>query len=598
MERRSRQTIIPDDSKLSGLQSEKVTQWVAVIAFHPDTHRIGEHCRILADADTFTLGRDAPDFAQAGGAAPAPLNDPYVSRAACSFTREDGVWRLCRESGRSRLRVDGREHTRPLLLGEGELRQGLILTLGMRVVIYLRLQDLRPQGLPNSPRPRVENPPVDVSSLAADHREALQLSAMLPGVSEAMLQLREAVRAAAASGEDVLLIGPTGTGKERVARAIHALATDAGAPWVAVNMAALPGEIAAASLFGVRRGAYTGADSHRDGFFQQAQGGTLFLDEVGDTPPSVQPQLLRALQERELQVLGGPAQRVELRVVSAMETDPDVFAGALRASLRFRLGAQEIRLPPLAERREDIGLHAAQHLQACAAGEGREWRPDPENNAELMRWARCFELLLRYHWPGNVRELLHRVAQIYAASPERLQVPAQVLESLSAVVTPDETLSGAQSAAPAASRSAPNASPGSAAKRAGPSGAGEIPEGPAPDGLGVSEQHGGRGTPIRLADLSEEAFLAVWEGSNREVASVARQLGVSRPAIYRRLKSMSTCRLAADVPLGELLATLDECRGDLAAAAERLCVSRPGLEARLRASGVVVAAPAVSASPD
>jgi DNA-binding NtrC family response regulator len=328
-------------------------------------------------------------------------------------------------------------------------------------------------------------------------------------------------------------------------------------------MAAIPVDLAAASLFGARRGAFTGADAHRPGYFQQARGGTLFLDEVGDTPPAVQPLLLRALQEREVQVVGGQSERVDLRVISAMERDPDEADFAFRGALRHRLGRQEIRLPTLAQRAEDIGLLAAAFFERGARGTGL-WPPPPP---EEPRWLRLFELLLLYSWPGNVRELEHAVSQILAASGAgRLEVPGTLLERLRAGGEEARRAGGdaerGHTAAPPSSRSRCDIAEGAA---------------------GVEPA---QGPGVALADLDDEALYRAWCAADCEVATLARHYGVSRPSVYRRIKSSRRCRLAADVPLQELLSALEACRGDLVGTAQRLAVSRRGLEARLRAGGV------------
>ncbi|MEE4109887.1 MAG: sigma 54-interacting transcriptional regulator, partial [Halieaceae bacterium] len=429
------------------------------------------------------------------------------------------------EPGSSRLRSGGEDVTGNRELSQRELARGVALALGEHVLLHLR---------------RVEGS-------AAELAQEPGLPSLV-GVGAVMAALRSQVAAAAGSGDDVLLIGPTGTGKELLARAIHELGPRRAGPWVPVNMAAIPTDLAAASLFGARRGAFTGADAHRRGYFSAAQGGTLFLDEVGDTPPPVQPQLLRALQEREVQVLGGETERVELTVVSAMERDPDDPAPGFRRALRHRLGVQELRLPALAERAEDIGPLVLHFINRRGSA-----LPLPADACEQPRWLRLVELLLTYPWPGNVRELEHAVAQLAAASRGgRLVVPPALLDRLRATAAPD---------------------PGNGQADAGP-------------GAGVAESPLAASAPRRLCDLDEAAFEAAWEEAGYEPAAVARLLGVSRPAVYRRLKSTRRCRLATDVPPGELAAALDACHGDLIATARRLAVSRRGLEARLRTTGL------------
>ena len=532
-------------------------EWSFVVVFHPDTRRIGAQALVPLDVSPLRFGRYVPEFT-GHGAAPAPLEDPHVSRRAAALLREDSGWRLQRGSARSRLRVDGQEFEDSRCFSADELRAGLSLTLGNRVVLFVRLQErqsevegaladaasedtaLADEALADEAL--VDEALVDEALVEEEREPALRA---LLGISPAMRELRAALRRIARLPDDVLLIGPTGAGKELVARALHACSPLRRGPWVPVNMAAMPVELAAASLFGARRGAYTGAQTHRQGYFQQARDGVLFLDEVGDTPEALQPQLLRALQEREIQVLGGAVERVNLRVVAATEREPET----LRSALRHRLGTQELRLPALVERREDLGLLLRAIFAEYAARDGRRWLIKDAPDAELARWVRLVELFLAYAWPGNVRELRAVIAQIHAASSAGLNVPASVLTRLQ----PEHALAPVRALAPASDGGA----------------------------RAVREP-----APASLAHMTDAAFETAWREAHCEVTRMARKLGVSRAAIYRRVKSSPSCRLANDVPLEELLATLDECRGDLACTARQLGISRRALAARLRASAV------------
>ena len=529
-------------------------EWSFVVVFHPDTRRIGAQALVPLDVSPLRFGRYVPEFA-GHGAAPAPLEDPHVSRRAAALVREDSGWRLQRGSARSRLRVDGQEFEDSRCFSEDELRAGLSLTLGNRVVLFVRLQERQSEEEGALADAASEDTALADEALAGealidevfvDEEREPALRALL-GISPAMRELRAALRRIARLPDDVLLIGPTGAGKELVARALHACSPLRRGPWVPVNMAAMPVELAAASLFGARRGAYTGAQTHRQGYFQQARDGVLFLDEVGDTPEALQPQLLRALQEREIQVLGGAVERVNLRVVAATEREPET----LRSALRHRLGTQELRLPALVERREDLGLLLRAIFAEYAARDGRRWAVKDAPGAELARWVRLVELFLAYAWPGNVRELRAVIAQIHAASSAGLSVPASVLTRLQ----PEHELAPVRALAPASD-----------------GGARAVRE-PAPARAG-------------LAHMTDAAFEAAWREAHCEVTRMARKLAVSRAAIYRRVKSSPSCRLANDVPLEELLATLNECRGDLASTARQLGISRRALAARLRASAV------------
>lgn len=197
----------------------------------------------------------------------------------------------------------------------------------------------------------------------------------------------------------VLISGESGTGKELIARAIHYGHPHARGPFVAMNCAAIPAELAESTLFGHVRGAFTGATSNHQGCFEQANGGTLFLDEIGDMPLAMQAKLLRVLESGHIVQVGGTQERLtEVRVVAATnaELQPDLAAGKFRQDLYFRLARFTIEVPPLRERREDIPL-LADHLLGQLAGE--MGMPKPRLTADAL------PLLERYDYPGNIREL-------------------------------------------------------------------------------------------------------------------------------------------------------------------------------------------------
>ena len=195
----------------------------------------------------------------------------------------------------------------------------------------------------------------------------------------------------------MLIEGETGTGKEQVARAIHAASTNRQGPMVAVNCAALPENLLESELFGHEKGSFTSAVSQRKGRFEMAEGGTIFLDEVGDVPAAMQAKLLRVLQERKFErVGGGQSIDVDVRVIAATNRSLKqmVKQGKFREDLYYRLNVVKIDLPPLRERTEDIPLLATHFAEKYASGE-----PPKKLSAPAM------EVLLNHDWPGNIREL-------------------------------------------------------------------------------------------------------------------------------------------------------------------------------------------------
>jgi DNA-binding NtrC family response regulator len=224
-------------------------------------------------------------------------------------------------------------------------------------------------------------------------------SGPLVGRSKAFAQAAALLRKAASTQVTVLLTGETGVGKERFARALHAMSPRADKPFVAVNCAALPGELIESELFGAEKGAYTGASAARPGRFERAHGGTLMLDELGELPLPAQAKLLRVLQNGEVERLGGTQPRkVDVRVVAATNVDLEeaVAAGRFRRDLMYRINVYPIRIPSLRERVDDIEPLAAHLLQRFAAQHDKRLPGFTDRALDAMR---------RYSWPGNVREL-------------------------------------------------------------------------------------------------------------------------------------------------------------------------------------------------
>jgi DNA-binding NtrC family response regulator len=224
-------------------------------------------------------------------------------------------------------------------------------------------------------------------------------SSLLVGSSPAMARVQQRLARVAASEASVLIVGESGTGKELVARAVHGESRRRGAPFVAINCAAVPEALLESELFGHVRGAFTDARSDRGGLFAQARGGTLFLDEIGDLPLALQPKLLRVLEERRVRPVGGDVEvPVDVRVVAATHRDLDaqVRAGQFRVDLLYRLDVLRVALPPLRDRGDDILALARLFVARAAALESRPAARVGDDAAHA---------LLAHGWPGNVREL-------------------------------------------------------------------------------------------------------------------------------------------------------------------------------------------------
>ncbi|MEI8315344.1 MAG: sigma-54 dependent transcriptional regulator [Verrucomicrobiota bacterium] len=239
----------------------------------------------------------------------------------------------------------------------------------------------------------------------------------LIGQSPAMLQMFDIIRQVAPSRASVLITGETGTGKELVAHAVHNLSPRKAGPFVAVHAAALPTTLLESELFGHEKGAFTGAVERRVGRFEMADGGTIFLDEVGELEPAMQVKLLRVLEERKFERVGGNKTiEVDVRLVAATNRDLKkmVAEGKFRDDLFYRLSVVTVTLPPLRERRDDVPLLVTAFNRQYSA----------ENNAPVREITQeAVNLLMAYDWPGNVRELRNAVEQmVVLARGDRLTV--------------------------------------------------------------------------------------------------------------------------------------------------------------------------------
>jgi Nif-specific regulatory protein len=229
------------------------------------------------------------------------------------------------------------------------------------------------------------------------------------GQSDRMLDVFESIHLAAPSNANILLLGESGTGKELVAKAIHYMSPRAKGPFIKFNCASIPEGLLESELFGHEKGAFTGAISLRKGRFELADKGTIFLDEIGDLPLSLQPKILRVLQEREFEKVGGEKTiKVDVRMIAATSKNLErlVNEGKFREDLYYRLNVIPIVLPPLRERKEDIPLLVEHFLK----------KYNEENRKSINLAAEVIDLFKKYDWPGNVRELENTMERLVVMS--------------------------------------------------------------------------------------------------------------------------------------------------------------------------------------
>jgi PAS domain S-box-containing protein len=323
--------------------------------------------------------------------------------------------------GLTAVRADGEEFPVEATLSRGESQGAPLYTVILRDI---------------NERRRAEAECRHLEGLTRYLEEEVQASAgprELVGASSALAAVFRGVERVAPTDSTVLITGETGTGKELIARAVHARSRRRDKVLVKVNCAAIPAGLIESELFGHERGAFTGAVARKIGRFELAHGGTLFLDEIGELPLDLQPKLLRVLQEGELERVGGTSTlRVDVRVIAATNRDLAEASrqGQFRADLFYRLNVFPLYLPPLRERRDDIAPLVHHFVQRYAAKLGKRIRSVSD---------RMMTALIAYAWPGNVRELEHVIeratiladgpeltAADWLPSPERVQGSARV----------------------------------------------------------------------------------------------------------------------------------------------------------------------------
>jgi two-component system response regulator HydG len=325
------------------------------------------------------------------------------------------------------------------------------------------------------------------------------------GVSATFMRTRHLLEKVAATDATVLFTGESGVGKELFSRQLHALGRRGGGPFVAINCAAIPENLVESELFGVEKGAYTGATASRPGYFERASGGTLFLDEISSLAYSAQGKVLRALQERMVERVGGQKSvPIDVRVVAASNVDlaAEVAAGRFRSDLYFRLCVFPIAIPPLRERRDDIPLLMAHFLRLYCERHGRSLNGFTR---------RATDALLKYDYPGNIRELQNLIERGVVYADNGGQIDMIHLFSGSELLPPFSV--GLDSEGRLGTKRFGEADAAGAA---------------APSGM---PDH----APRQFADVERESYDRALQAAGGNVSEAARLLGVTRAKLDYRL---------------------------------------------------------------
>jgi two-component system nitrogen regulation response regulator GlnG len=499
------------------------------LAYHHDTRRVGEQMRMptLLVGKTVAVSRLEGAFQAGRDRAKTPLNDPFISRSPLNLSLQgEDLWVDASQCGTS-VQLDGESLTAQVALSPERVENGVTIQLGDRVVLCLHMASVFPVGVGKYG---------------------------LLGNAHAMGRLRQEIARVAPEGVPVLLRGESGSGKELVARAIHKDSRRASKPFVVVNMGAITASTAASELFGHVRGAFTGSVGPHSGYFGEADGGTLFLDEIGETPSSVQPVLLRALDTGEIQPVGGrQAKQVDVRILAATDANLEraVDEESFRVALLHRLAGYEIHVPTARSRREDIAILFFHFLreQLEEMGMAASLITEPLTK-DLWVPAGLVARLVRYDWPGNIRQLRNVSRQLAIASKgeARLRLNDAVARLLPA---------GAD-----ASKATSSASGGSV---------------PSVGSSGSS----GRARRVNLDTISDEMVIEALRRNQWKIAATSRDLGVSKNSLYQLMDRCALIRKARDLSAEEIQAAGHTCGGDSSKMAVALEVSLRGLKLRM-----------------
>lgn len=493
------QDTLPPRSSSRSQSVELRSKLSLIVLWHNDRDMIGRSVQYPKSIGSMmSVSRFSPIFHDPENTNASALIEPHVSRKPITIERLSSTkFQITPAKSQMTVYVNGNKIGSAVTATLNDHNGIIFITLSNHVIL----------GICQVP----------ITQLAGPHNSLL-------GISPAINQCRKLINRFAATNLPVMLMGETGTGKELAAGDIHKNSERSNGPLVTINMAAIPQELAVTELFGSKKGAFTGSTHDRVGFFQKAEGGTLFCDEVGDTPPSVQPMLLRALEASNIQVLGvDHTTPINVRFIAATDRSVDLDKDGYRFSkpLYHRLSAAHITMPPLRERKVDIPLLVLHFIDQSSLS-------NPLQHTE-MRASQISDLLL-YSWPGNVRELKNAVNAIMLGEEPNLidcSIPLSSMRS------------------------------------------------------SVKEQY------RAPASVANDELIAALNKADWLIKPAAESLSISRTSCYELIKKCSVIRSVEDIPLKEMREVMARHPGDLAAWSIALKVPQEALKKHVRSTGLI-----------
>jgi len=509
--------------------SSQISLYAITIGYHSDWKRIGASAYLegLDQGKTFNLSRLEPEFGVPHSKQKFCLDDRYISRKPISVQQMNGRLLITPHAEGTEVRIDGTHIRAPYYVFEEQLKNGVVLELGGRVILVLH-------------------------SLSPDHRSP-NMHRML-GVSEGIENIRRSIDRVADLNVPVLIRGETGTGKELVASALHNASPRCTRPMLAVNV--------------------------KPGYFSQANNSTLFLDEIGDAPDEVQVALLRTLETGEVRPVGSTETlQVDVRLVAATDADLEskMKTQDFRSPLLQRLAGFEIWIPRLAKRKPDIGLLLSEFLryEFDAIAEQRHYQE--QDNQTQMLWYQFFRHALEFDWPGNIRQMRNLCRQVaihnrqasFTSIPPRVE--ALLLEQNQRLAEAEQQYSNPAFAAEA------TPVPGSVV---------HLYARPHHGTPAYADPYAAEPTTAaprrKPSTIEEEEMMDALKRQRWDLKNTAEDLNISRAALYKMIEANPNVRKAGDLSVAELTTSFQRCQGDLEQMVDELKVSKAALKRRIK----------------